>query len=121
MADPTGQALQYAGRTYDLSMFQGIQPAGRALLRADVADPQAPAGAIVTGIQKLAQRFALLLLTEQGSMPLAPLQGSPLMTNLRQGTLRNDHDVFVAVAQGIGVVVPQLRVLQQATDPPDEV
>ena len=55
---------KYIGRSIDVLAFRGGQRAGDVLLEQSLAD-QFSTGEICTGLQKLAQRFILALLTER--------------------------------------------------------
>ena len=61
----------YIGRTVDVSAFHGVEATGEVQLRQVLAETES-SGLVITGIQKLAQRFVLEFLTDQGSMKYLP-------------------------------------------------
>jgi hypothetical protein len=108
----------YAGRTYDVLAFRGA--AARGEVRLDQSLFGTDAGTICTGIQKLAQRFVLELLTERGSLPYSPTRGTTFMTRLQQGWLRTEADVFVAFSFALNDLELNLMAEEAVTDPDDE-
>jgi len=77
-------------------------------------------GALTTGIQKLAQRFILELLTVRGSLRYLPDRGTSFLAELRSGQLRTASDVIDAFARAEHYIRGQLRREQSETDPADE-
>lgn len=106
-------------RVYDVLAFQGAKRIGEVRLEQILFDEVA-AGMLCTGIQKLAQRFVLELLTEQGSMFYLPDRGTQFMTQFRQGYLRNETDVFIAFNIALNDAELNLTAEELATDPDDE-
>ena len=86
-------ARQYLDRKFDVLAFRGAQSRGdvlvnQSLFGADVG------GEVCTGVQKLAQKWALEFLTIRGSMPFhLSERGSDFMRWVRQGRLRTEFDV----------------------------
>ena len=114
-----GRVNEYVDRTLDLATYHGIQPVGNARLVEALA-PDDASGAIVTGVQKVAQRFLVELLKEQGSMPFRPDEGTVFLTEAKEGRFQTQADVLGAFARG---VVEARRVIQadeSEDDPPDE-
>lgn len=109
----------YATRKYDFLAFQPIDgrrdgAVGMALYDEDTS------GRIITGIQKLSQRWALEFLTEQGTMRFLPERGSDFMTSVRQGRLKNQSDVLAAFAEASLVITRNLRREEYEGMPLDE-
>jgi hypothetical protein len=73
--------------TYDNSAYSDD---GRASLTKD-------GGLLLSGSAKLAQRFLIELLTEQGSLTFLPLRGTRMPTRLRARNL-TDFDILAAFA-----------------------
>jgi len=109
----------YTGRTVDISAYQGVQPTGDVQLSATLALP-GEGGRIVTGPQKVAQRFLLELLKETGTMKFRPNEGTTFLTEARIGAFQTQTDVFGAFRRGVAVVRPLLRRQELAADPDDE-
>jgi hypothetical protein len=100
MAKDQGTIDQYLGRTVDYVALQGVQPDKKVQLEMSLTTPGG-GGSIVTGPQKVVQRFLLELLKEKGSMPLRPRGGTDFLTEARQGLLRTAADVRGAFARAV--------------------
>lgn len=77
----------YSGRAVDLFIFYGAQPVGDQLIRPGFGEEGS--GNQTTGIQKLMQKWAILFLTETGSMEYHPDLGTRFLTVASQGGLRD--------------------------------
>jgi hypothetical protein len=106
-------------RVYDVLALQGAKPMGEVLLQQILFNDIA-AGMLCTGIQKLAQRFVLELLTELGSMLYLPARGTQFMTKFRQGYLHTETDVFIAFNLALNELELSLTAEELTTDPLDE-
>ena len=82
----------YSGRLVDLLIFQGIQPAGDQRVLLALSDEDGDSY-VITGIAKLSQSFAVLFLTELGSIPYNPELGTEFVTAIRQGRIADETDV----------------------------
>ena len=86
-------AVDYLNRRFDVLALQGAQSRGEVLLNQSIFST-GNSGQICTGVQKLAQRWALEFLTIRGSMPFHMSErGSDFMTWLRHGRIRTEFDV----------------------------
>lgn len=110
---------QYIDRKYDVMAFQNVSPAGDTLLRMELFDTQHN-GTIVTGMQKLAQRWLLEFLTEVGSMPGLPLRGSSFMADVRKGTLGTFSDIASSFIFAAAAVRANLQLEETPAWPDDE-
>jgi hypothetical protein len=106
-------------RIYDVLALQGAKPMGEVRLE-QILFTEAAAGQLCTGVQKLAQRFVLELLTEKGSMLYLPGRGTTFMIQFRQGYLRTETDVFIAFNLALNDLELSLTAEELATDPDDE-
>lgn len=108
----------YATRKYDALAFQPVDglknEIGLALYSEDTS------GRITTGIQKLAQRWALEFLTEKGSMPFLPERGNAFMVFVRRGRLRTQIDVISTFVTAGLQISRNLRAEEYAGMPDDE-
>lgn len=77
-------------------------------------------GAITTGIQKLAQRWLLEFMTEQGSMPGLPERGTNFMRAARTGQFSVPITVRAQFAAANLIVTRNLRNEETDDMPPDE-
>ena len=109
----------YSGRTTDLFIFQGAALGGDRPIYLGFGGTTG--GQVTTGIQKLSQTFAILLLTERGSVPDNPDWGTNLLAAVRTGGVRNETDVKAIVSLAIEQSRSLLGVLaEQQTLPDDE-
>jgi len=117
-----GTIYDYVGRTVDLLSYDTaadeFTPTPVEMTLRLVQPGQS--GAATTGIQKLAQRFMLELLTDAGSLIYLPNRGSSFMPELRAGLLRTSADVQDAFLRAELAVRGNLRREQSITDPADE-
>ena len=112
-------ATDYVGRTVDLGLYQGVPGVGSAaVLDPSVFDGD---GTVVTGIQKLAQRWVLEFLTPIGSLLYLPTRGTPFSLQLQQGILQNNLVATQAFNLSAALVAANLAADTLDTDPPDEV
>lgn len=108
-----------ADRTYDVLALRGTPPRGEALLVQQLAD-ETSSGEAVTGMLKLAQRFAVELLTAQGTMPFAPRRGTEFALDAARGRLRSELDVFLSFSLAAGEILARFRADERTADPDDE-
>lgn len=107
----------YQGRTVDVMAFQDVVGPGKeARLTPSLVTG---GGTVCTGIQKLAQRFLLELLTEQGTILHLPERGTRFLPNLRRG-IRTELDVFTAFGFAVANAARNLRADETTADPDDE-
>lgn len=109
----------YASRKYDYLAFRNVTAQGDAQLGLALYDTDT-SGQICTGIQKLAQRWALEFLTEIGTMTGLPNRGSDFMSLMRRGVLRDQSDVLAAFATTNLFITRNLRNEEYAGMPDDE-
>lgn len=92
MTTQYGMASDYVGRQFDLLALQGARPVGDVLLSQTMFSVQ-DLGQVCTGVQKLAQRWLLHLLTVRGSMPFNADDGTDFITDARSGRWHTEEDV----------------------------
>ena len=109
----------YANRKYDFLVFKNVDLSKEAQLGLALYDEDTN-GKICTGIQKLAQRWAMEFLTEQGSMPHKPERGCGFMTWLRFGRLQNRTDAVSAFVAANMTIANNLTLEEYAGMPDDE-
>ena len=103
-------------KTYDVAAFQ--RTAGEAVQKMFIEN--VTNGRIITGTEKLAQRFILELMTEKGSMKFRPTRGTDFVVETRQGTLDSEVDVYSAFSLALLTIKNNLTSEDLATDPADE-
>jgi len=108
----------YANRKYDYLAFRNVSATGQAQLGLALYDGDT-SGQICTGIQKLAQRWALEFLTELGSMRGLPTRGSTFMALVRRGALRTRSDV-IAAFNTENMYITRNLLLEEYTGMPDD-
>jgi len=112
--------VDYIGRTYDLLSYQGGDVAGgEVLLNQALVTPE-NSGQITTGIQKLAQRFLLELLTERGSLTYLPDRGCDFMSSARLGNFLTPLDVLASFSASLVDIRNNLEIEESESDPDDE-
>ncbi len=111
--------VDYFDRTIDLTAFDGMTAQGEQQLTMRLAAP-GEGGQVCTGAQKVVQRFLLKLLTELGSDPLEPEDGTEFLTKLNRGEIRNQVDALVVFAEAQLDIRRRLRAEETAADPADE-
>lgn len=107
----------YIGRRFDLGIWCCPEPGATVLLDQRIFPPQGATG--VTGIQKLAQRFMVELLTIRGSVLLSD-RGSRFMADVHSGYIRLPVDARAAFSRAVVAISPKLVAEESDTDPDDE-
>lgn len=112
----------YLGRTADVFAFRGIFPAaaGRDQVLAQELARPGDGGQLVTGIEKLAQKVIMVLLTKLGSKVHRPTDGTLFMVEAGRGQWRTPADVIQAFYAARLMIRRQIVASEQATDPADE-
>lgn len=112
MTRPYTQSV--AGRQLDLEVLQtaGL-PYGTRELGLTFTDTESRA---VTGLQKLVQRFVLLLLTRYGDVKYAPETGTDFSTAMQNGVVRNPGRLGTVFALAASDAVAQMRNDDALTD-----
>lgn|GEM_PF-2541708 len=86
-------ALNYLGRKFDVLALRGAKPRGDVRLTQTLFD-EVVGGEVCTGVQKLAQRWALEFLTARGSMGFhLASRGTHFINQAKTGRLRTEVDV----------------------------
>jgi hypothetical protein len=110
-------SVNYTGRMVDLFIFQGAKLKGEQLILPGFDGDSG--GKVTSGIQKLAQTWAILFLTELGSIQYDPEVGSSFVANFRMGLIRDESDVQTEFILAAAQVADQLALVTQlATVPP---
>lgn len=109
----------YQDRTVDILAYQGATPAGMVRLTGSLAE-EGESGKVCTGIQKLAQRFAIEFLTARGSMPYQPDRGTVFMLKAGRGLLRTTDDVRSCFAEAMIDMHANMIAAEAGTEPDDE-
>ena len=110
----------YVGRKIDiLAYYTGETGTGEVKLEQTLV-PEGTGGVVTTGIQKLAQRFLLELLTERGSMTYTPTRGCDFMKEARLGYLRTPLDVMASFSAALTDIKRNLRLEDDDDDSDDE-
>jgi hypothetical protein len=96
----------YTGRTVDLLMLQFVaEPGSDIIVHPDVS--KSPR--IVTGIEKLAQRFALTFLTQIGTVNNSKTEGTDFMGLLGSGHIYDESTLRTAAAAANKSTFNQIR------------
>jgi len=114
----TGSVVAYQDRLIDMLAFQNGGVGSLELVDMVLVNA-GESGWSCTGIVKLAQRFLLELLTEQGSIFYEPNRGTTFMTDLRFQRVRTTVDAEYSFALGLQQAKLQLQ-LEETDDMPDD-
>lgn len=107
----------YTGRKVDLLMLQFVKkPGSDIIVRPDVS--KSPR--IVTGIEKLVQRFATLFLTQVGTVNNSETEGTDFMTLLGAGQIYDESTLRTAAASANKSTYNQIRTEDRLHDTPDD-
>lgn len=112
----------YVGRKSDVLAFRpvGQSLVGREQLLVQEFVRPGDGGAITAGVQKLAQKVLLILLTKIGSRRYAPTEGTTFMIEAERGFWRTPADVSQAFYAARLDVSRQCQASEADTDPDDE-
>lgn len=93
----TASKVDYSGRTVDLLLLKTVLDAPVAMKRVDVDVSGTPM--IVTGVEKLVQRYALLFLTALGSVKFASDRGTNMIPMVGSGLVYDMATLEAAAAE----------------------
>ena len=102
--------------SYDILIFQGVEPVDEQKITLALGNP----GAFTTGIQKVAQSFTKIFLTELGSMDHDPTLGTNFLSALRQGLIRDEVTLQGAFQTAVMDVFNYISLNEDPTIPDDE-
>jgi hypothetical protein len=109
--------VDYSGRTIDLFIFQGAKPLGDQLIAPGFGPDS---GKVTSGIQKLVQKWAILFLTEIGSMEYHQDLGTRFLTLASRGGIRDVATARGEFQLGAQLVANTLNALETDSMPADE-
>lgn len=112
---PDRKLSKYKDRSFDISVLHGAVPQGETEL--DISLFQ-KGGAVCTGIQKLVQRFFILMVTPRGSMTFAPQRGSDFLKSVSGA--HSESAVRIAFQFALMDVRAQLKAEETDSLPADE-
>lgn len=112
----------YKDRRADMLAFRGVFPQlkGRNQLLAQELVRPGDGGALIAGVEKLAQKILIVLLTKLGSRKYLPTQGTRFMRDAAAGRWRTTADVSESFYGARLDVSRQCRDTEAAADPLDE-
>lgn len=111
--------LDYVGRTVDMLAYDNLSLSRETLLSQQLVLP-GQSGALISGIQKLVQRYLLELLTELGSLTYLPRRGCLFMLEARLGLWRTTADVESSFYSSMLDVRRNLILEENESDPLEE-
>lgn len=107
----------YSGRSVDLLLLQFVSaPGADILVKPDVS--KSPR--IVTGIEKMAQRYALLFLTQTGSVKNSESEGSDFLKLLGAGQIYDENTLDSAASAANNAVFRQMRLEDSTLETKDD-
>ena len=101
-------STDYSGRQVDIEFLQTITQASGGVTRVTKTVARTPPK-VVAGIQKLLQRYTMLLLTPVGSVYGAPTKGTNFVATILRGGGRSDGHIMEAFAFANVAAIDQLR------------
>ncbi len=113
-------AADYVGRTVDIACFRGIFPDAKEQLLAQELVSSQDYGAIITGIEKLAQSVLIAFLSITGTKQYIPDNGCQFMLDAQRGVWRTVADVIQSFNLSRVDVRRQIQAQETINDPPDE-
>lgn len=114
----TFSKIDYAGRTVDLLLLKTVLDAPVELKRVDVNVSGTPM--IVTGIEKLVQRYALLFLTALGSVKFAEGRGTNIIPRVASGRVYDMATLETAAAEANMMARTRIASGDAGEDTPDD-
>lgn len=96
--------IDYSGRTVDLLLLKTVLQPENKQVNPNVANQPMS----VTGIEKLVQRYALLFLTELGSVMNSPNEGTEFLTSLSRGKIYDESSLSAAATLANKTVYRQI-------------
>ena len=109
-------SVDYTGRTVDLLIFQGVEPTGKQLIETGFGE----SGYVCTGIQKVAQTWLSLFMTDIGSVLNQPTRGSGFFPAVRRGRIQVEADVPAEFKLASEQVRRTMELDTVGTDLPDD-
>lgn len=115
-------AADYLTRRADVLAFRAELPLfrGREQLLTQALVRPGDGGALIAGVEKLAQKILLILLTKVGSRLYAPAEGTTFMREAARGAWRTPADVSTSFYAARLAVSRQCRDSEATADPLDE-
>lgn len=108
--------IDYAGRTVDLLLLKTvIRPFDQRVAPVVTEVPM-----LVSGIEKLVQRYALLFLTELGSVMNSPDEGTEFLTYLSHGKIYDESSLKSSAARADNRASRQIKQEDSALETPDD-
>ena len=115
----TRYSVNYTGRLVDTLIFQGVDFTGKASLPVQLLFGDSER--IISGAQKMIQRWVIAFLTKRGSVQANPNFGTEFMRNLEQGYIVTDVDVQSEFLNAVVLTAESVAVgLANQTVPTDE-
>lgn len=105
--------------TFDFNISKSDSRVDDGLIDYVMLDKDGKSNAI-TGVLKATQKFAMLFLTEQGSIPEDLDRGTSFIAELRFGGVRSEFDLLSAFTQAVAEAMNYLDRRQADEDIPDD-
>jgi len=107
MANLYPYAIDYSNRQVDMELLQSV-PEPKELLRVTLG-LSSDTPKIVTGVQKMAQRYALLFLSTIGDIQFDPNQGGVMLAQVGGGRIQNQGQLQIAFAETNSSILGQIK------------
>ena len=107
----------YSGRTVDMLLLQFVkEPVDEVIVKPDVS--KSPM--ITTGVEKLVQRYAILFLTQLGTVKNCENEGTEFLTLLGSGKIYDINTLRSAAAAANATVLRQIKSEDKYLDTDDD-
>lgn len=111
--------IDYSGRKSDILLLRTVYtPCEDGKVSVDVSKEQPH---IVSGIEKMAQRYTLFFLSQAGTCALEPDKGTDLIGDLSSGKIYNTETLGSAVARAKAYADASMSSSEEDGDPDDEI
>lgn len=114
----SGNSTNYAGRTVDLLVLKTVLSAPVYRKRVDLDVEKSPM--IVTGVEKLAQMYTLVFLTEVGTCHADSGRGTSIVSDVEKGKVYDDASLTASAAAANALAKRQIRSAAEEDTPKDE-
>ena len=115
------QKIDYADRTVDLLMLKTVLnvPAVRERVNIDISDVSG-VPMIVSGVEKMVQRFALSFINAMGSTRFRPNHGTSLVPEVSRGAVYDMATLEAVAAEANLIAGREIMLADSAEDTPDD-
>ena len=112
------QKIDYSGRTVDLLLLKTVLGVPVANKRVDLDISEDPM--IVSGVEKMVQRYAIIFINAMGSAKFRQRYGTNIVPNVGRGMVYNMSTLEAAAAEANLLASNQIKAADADEDTPDD-